>query len=181
MLPSQLQKFSIPDPVDPFGKASGRNLLTMGQLPLVRLLEFTQGEFGLFTGSVNSTRLLKPWRMGRPGPEYATLRSTPSQQGSRLTLLRAKRKAGNCPGPARQEILLARRGMLVRRFAPFRPGISLHPSRRGNFPAFWEGPPRLQEGLLLRRNHRTGSHPSRISRGLEPGVPYPRQRRAVRV
>ena len=69
-----MQKFFIPDPVDPFGKASGRNLLMMGQLPLVWLLEFTQDEFGLFTGSVNSTRLLKPWRMGRPDPEDITLR-----------------------------------------------------------------------------------------------------------
>jgi hypothetical protein len=71
---SQLQKFSIPDPVDPFGKGSGRNLLTIARLPLGRLLEFTRGEFGLYTQPANLPLLLKPWRMERPGPEYAPLR-----------------------------------------------------------------------------------------------------------
>jgi hypothetical protein len=56
----QLQKFFFPDPVDPFGKASGWNLLTLGLSRLVRLLESTQGEFDLFLVPVNKTRHLKP-------------------------------------------------------------------------------------------------------------------------
>jgi hypothetical protein len=44
-----LQKHFFPEPVDPFGKGSGRNPLTMGLFHLVRLLEYARGEFGLFT------------------------------------------------------------------------------------------------------------------------------------
>jgi len=56
----QLQKFSLPDPVDPFGKASGRDLLTMASSLLVHLPEFTPSEFGLYPLHVNKTRHLKP-------------------------------------------------------------------------------------------------------------------------
>jgi hypothetical protein len=73
-----LQKFFFPDPVDPFGKTSGRNLLTIGLSRLVRLLEFTQREFELFLVPVNKTRHLKPSRMGSPGSGYATLGSISS-------------------------------------------------------------------------------------------------------
>jgi hypothetical protein len=60
MITRQLQKLFLPDPVDPFGKASGRNLLTIGLSHLVRLLEITQSEFELFLVPVNKNRHLKP-------------------------------------------------------------------------------------------------------------------------
>jgi hypothetical protein len=56
----QLQKISFPDPVDPFGKASGRNLLTMALSPSVHILEFTPNGFGAYPAHVNKTRHLKP-------------------------------------------------------------------------------------------------------------------------
>jgi hypothetical protein len=59
-----VEKFRFPEPVDPFGKASGRNLLTLGQLRVFYLTEFTEGEFGYVTLPVTSTRHLKPRRMG---------------------------------------------------------------------------------------------------------------------
>jgi hypothetical protein len=59
-LPVSCENFPFPDPVDPFGKASGRNLLTMGLSRLNQLLELTQGGFDLFSLLVNQTRLLKP-------------------------------------------------------------------------------------------------------------------------
>jgi putative component of membrane protein insertase Oxa1/YidC/SpoIIIJ protein YidD len=58
--PASCSNFAFLDPVDPLGKASGRNLLTMGLSRLVRLLEFTQGGFDLFSLPVNQARLLKP-------------------------------------------------------------------------------------------------------------------------
>jgi hypothetical protein len=56
----QLQKFSFPDPIDPFRKASGRYLLTMALSLLVHLLEFTPSGFDLYPLHVNKTRHLKP-------------------------------------------------------------------------------------------------------------------------
>jgi len=56
----QLQKNSFLDPVDPFGKASGRYLLTMALSLLIHLLEFTPSGFGLYPPHVNKTRHLKP-------------------------------------------------------------------------------------------------------------------------
>jgi hypothetical protein len=57
-------KISLPDPVDPFGKASGRHLLTMALSLLVHLPEFTPSGFGLYPLHVNKTRHVKPWRIG---------------------------------------------------------------------------------------------------------------------
>jgi hypothetical protein len=59
-LSRQLQKISLPDPVDPFGKASGRDLLTMALSILVHFPEFTSSGFGLHPLHVNKTRHLKP-------------------------------------------------------------------------------------------------------------------------
>jgi hypothetical protein len=59
-LTRQLQTFSVPDPIDPLGNASGPNLWSMGLSLWVRLPELTQGEFDLFLLPVNNTRLLKP-------------------------------------------------------------------------------------------------------------------------
>jgi len=44
-----VQKIFFPEPVDPFGKASGRHLLKMGRSQLVRLLELTQGNLAYFS------------------------------------------------------------------------------------------------------------------------------------
>jgi hypothetical protein len=55
-----LQKSFFLDLVDPFGKASGRNLLTMASSLLVHLPEFTPSEFGLYPLHVNKIRHLKP-------------------------------------------------------------------------------------------------------------------------
>jgi hypothetical protein len=59
-LPASFKKFPSPDPADPFGKASGRNLLTMELSRLIQMLVFAQGGFDLFSLPVNQTRLLKP-------------------------------------------------------------------------------------------------------------------------
>jgi hypothetical protein len=75
-LPRQLQNFSLPDPVDPFGVAFGvipvrRNDSLPGKglragpfddgiIPFGSLPEFTPSEFGLYPLHVNKTRHLKP-------------------------------------------------------------------------------------------------------------------------
>ena len=58
--PRVAKKNSLPDPVDPFGKAPGRDFLTMASSLLVHLPEFTPSEFGLYPLHVNKTRHLKP-------------------------------------------------------------------------------------------------------------------------
>jgi hypothetical protein len=71
----QLQNFQFPNPVDPFGKASaclreaasakaGAEPFDDRAIRVVRLPEFTRGEFDPFTLLVKQTGLLKPWRMG---------------------------------------------------------------------------------------------------------------------
>jgi hypothetical protein len=50
----------FPDPVNSFGKASGRNLLTMALSLWIQLLQFTPSGFGLYLVHVNKIRHLKP-------------------------------------------------------------------------------------------------------------------------
>ena len=58
-----LKKFR-PGPVDPFGKASGRNFLTLEDFFAPYFMELTQGKLKPVTLSVNATRHPRPWRMG---------------------------------------------------------------------------------------------------------------------
>ena len=60
----QLQKFRFPSPVDPFGKSSGRDLLTLEHLRVSYLLEFTRSEVESPMLPVTTIRRPRTWRTG---------------------------------------------------------------------------------------------------------------------
>src|SRR4030042_3728162 len=63
---------------------------------------------------------------------------------------------------ARLKIYLIQWVRPLRRWTPWRPEISLRPSRRGNCQAFWAGPQPLKEYEPLQRCHRGLVRHSRI-------------------
>ena len=63
-----VEKFRFPEPVDPFGRPSGRHLLTLRAIPRALLDVSTQVNSGLLPWPANSIRRLKSWRRGRPVP-----------------------------------------------------------------------------------------------------------------
>ncbi len=60
----QVQRFDFPEPADPFGKTSGRNLLTLAQFRVLHLMNSPKANLGPLPRPVNSIRRLKTWRMG---------------------------------------------------------------------------------------------------------------------